>query len=69
MGLDEGTIVSWSREPGDEVAAGESLGIVETAKVETDLEAPVAGRLAQILVAPGVTVPVGTVLALIDPSP
>jgi pyruvate/2-oxoglutarate dehydrogenase complex dihydrolipoamide acyltransferase (E2) component len=66
MGLDEGTIVSWAVQPGDRVAIGDVLGVVDTAKVEADLEAPVAGRLVEICVDPGATVPVGTLLVRID---
>jgi pyruvate/2-oxoglutarate dehydrogenase complex dihydrolipoamide acyltransferase (E2) component len=66
MGLDEGTVVSWACARGERVAVGDVLGIVETAKVEASLEAPVAGRVAEILVDPGTTIPVGTLLVLID---
>jgi len=66
MGLDEGTIVSWAVQPGDQVAIGDVLGVVDTAKIEADLEVPVGGRLVEICVDPGVTVPVGTVLVLIE---
>ena len=61
----EGTIVAWHKQPGDWVEADEVIAAISTDKIDTDVEAPAAGRLAEIVVAEGETVDVGTVLALI----
>jgi pyruvate/2-oxoglutarate dehydrogenase complex dihydrolipoamide acyltransferase (E2) component len=66
MGMDEGTVISWSHAPGDTVAQGDVLGLIEAAKVETELESPVGGPIAEIRVAEGETVPVGATLIVID---
>ena len=62
----EGTIVAWKKEPGDEVHADEPIVEISTDKVETEVPAPVSGRLKDVLVPVGETVDVGTVLATIE---
>jgi pyruvate/2-oxoglutarate dehydrogenase complex dihydrolipoamide acyltransferase (E2) component len=66
MQMQEGTIVSWLKQPGDPVAAGEPICVIETDKVEAELESDVAGTVARIETPAGETVPVGTVLATIE---
>jgi pyruvate/2-oxoglutarate dehydrogenase complex dihydrolipoamide acyltransferase (E2) component len=61
----EGTIVEWKKEVGDWIEADEVIASISTDKIDTDVEAPAAGRLEEILVAVGETVEVGTILALI----
>jgi 2-oxoglutarate dehydrogenase E2 component (dihydrolipoamide succinyltransferase) len=62
----EGTIVEWRVRPGDRVEADEPVCDVSTDKVDVEIPAPAAGRLARIVVEPGETVAVGTVLAELD---
>src|SRR5215211_1261377 len=64
----EGTIVEWKKQPGDAVEADEPLVEISTDKVETEIPAPAGGRLKEILVKPGQTVDVGTVLATTETS-
>src|SRR5215216_3669022 len=64
----EGTIVEWKKQPGDQVHADEPLVEISTDKVETEIPAPASGRLKDVLVEPGQTVDVGTVLATIETS-
>src|SRR5687767_11863561 len=59
----EGTVVAWKKQIGDWVEADEVIASISTDKIDTDVEAPAAGRLAEILVQVGETVEVGTVLA------
>lgn len=66
MGMTEGTVVEWLKEVGDQVREGEPIAHVEAAKVETELEAPETGVLAEIKVPPGATVEVYTTLAVIE---
>jgi len=65
----EGTVANWYKKVGDTVKADEPLFDVETDKVTTEIPAIVSGVLKAILVEPGKTVPVGTVLAVIEPAP
>lgn len=62
----EGTVTNWYKKAGDAVRADEPLFDVETDKVTTEIPAQMDGILAEILVKPGVPVPVGTVLAVIE---
>jgi pyruvate/2-oxoglutarate dehydrogenase complex dihydrolipoamide acyltransferase (E2) component len=61
----EGTVVEWKKQVGDWVEADEVIASISTDKIDTDVEAPAAGRLQEILVEVGETVDVGTVMALI----
>jgi 2-oxoglutarate dehydrogenase E2 component (dihydrolipoamide succinyltransferase) len=61
-----GTVLAWLRAVGDEVAAGEIVGELETEKATVELEAPVAGRIIEITQPVGAEVPVGGTLALIE---
>lgn len=62
----EGTIVEWRKRPGDRVEADEPVCDVSTDKVEVEIPAPAAGRLARIVVEPGETVEVGALLAELE---
>ena len=62
----DGTVAKWFKAVGDDVAKGEPLFEVSTDKVDTEIPAPASGVLRAILVAEGVTVDVGTVLAVIQ---
>jgi 2-oxoglutarate dehydrogenase E2 component (dihydrolipoamide succinyltransferase) len=61
--LVEGIVSAWYKRPGDAVRKGEPLFAVETDKINTDVESPYAGVLAEILVAEGERAEVGQVLA------
>src|SRR4051812_39016626 len=62
----EGTIADWKKRPGDWVERDETIVEISTDKIETEIPSPAAGRVTEILVEVGVTVPVGEVLAKID---
>jgi 2-oxoglutarate dehydrogenase E2 component (dihydrolipoamide succinyltransferase) len=64
--ITEGTIITWHKQPGDEIEQDETLLEIGTDKVDTDVPAPEAGVLSEILVAEGETVDVGTVIAIIE---
>jgi 2-oxoglutarate dehydrogenase E2 component (dihydrolipoamide succinyltransferase) len=62
----EGTIVEWSKRPGDWVERDETVCLVTTDKIDVEIPSPAAGRLSRILVEPGDTVAVGTPLGELD---
>lgn len=64
----EGTVTRWYKKIGDTIKADETLFDVETDKVSTEIPSPVAGVLAEIIVAEGATAKVGTRLAVIRES-
>jgi acetyl-CoA/propionyl-CoA carboxylase, biotin carboxylase, biotin carboxyl carrier protein len=61
-----GTVVKWLAEPGDEVAEGDPLVVLEAMKMETQVPAHRAGTLTEVLSAPGGVVATGAVLAHIE---
>jgi 2-oxoglutarate dehydrogenase E2 component (dihydrolipoamide succinyltransferase) len=68
VSVTEGTVTKWLKQPGDTVALDEPLLEISTDKVDTEVPSPGEGVLSQILVDEGVTVDVGTVLAVIGPA-
>ncbi len=61
--MEEGTILQWLKQVGDEVAIGDELVEIETDKANMAYEADVAGTLSEILVQEGETVAIGTPIA------
>jgi pyruvate dehydrogenase E2 component (dihydrolipoamide acetyltransferase) len=61
----EGTIGSWLKQVGEDVAFDDPLFDVSTDKVDSEIPSPYDGTILEILVHGGETVPVGTVLARI----
>src|SRR3990170_7124316 len=62
----EGTITKWLKKPGDRVERDEPLFEISTDKVDAEIPSPVAGVLKEIIVGEGQTVPIRTVVAVID---
>ncbi len=62
----EGTLTRWLKKAGDTVARDEPIFEISTDKVDAEIPAPSAGTLAEIKVQEGQTVPVNTVVALIE---
>ena len=67
-GLLEAEIVSWKVKAGDQVAVNDILLEIETAKSLVELPSPFAGVVAEVLVAEGETVEVGTPIIRINDS-
>src|ERR1700679_4374764 len=61
----DGTVAKWFKKVGDSVTRGEPLLEVSTDKVDTEIPAQSSGTLGAILVDEGLTVDVGTLLAVI----
>jgi len=66
MTQDTGEIVSWHKAAGDAVQADDILFEVETDKTTMEVEAGFSGIVVDVRAAAGDTVPVGTVIAVID---
>src|SRR5258706_16328194 len=62
----EGTITKWLKKPGDKVERDEPLFEISTDKVDAEIPSPSAGVLKEIKFAEGQTVPINTVVAVID---
>ena len=66
--MDEGTVVEWRVAPGETVHRGDVVAVVETDKSDLDVEVFLDGVVHDLVVPVGVRVPVGTVLATIEPA-
>src|SRR5512136_3274418 len=62
----EGTITKWLKKPGDKVERDEPLFEISTDKVDAEIPAPAAGVLKEIKVGEGQTVPIQTIVGVID---
>ncbi len=66
--MEEGTILTWLKQVGDEIAIGDELVEIETDKANMAYEADVAGTLQEILAQEGETLPIGSPIARIGES-
>jgi len=64
--ITEATLGQWLKQPGDAVKADEPIASLETDKVAVEVNAPVAGVLAEHVAGEGDTVEVGAVIARIQ---
>jgi pyruvate dehydrogenase E2 component (dihydrolipoamide acetyltransferase) len=65
MAMEEGKVVRWLKNEGDEVTQGQILLEIETDKVTMEVEAATSGYLLKKLALEGDTVPVTTIIAYI----
>lgn len=65
-GLEEGKIIEWYVQKGQNISSGDALVKMETDKVVTDIPSPKSGIIAAIYGSVGETVHVGSVLVEID---
>ncbi len=63
--MEAGTLIEWLKRPGDRVARGDIVAVVETQKGAIEIEIFEEGVIRELLVRPGAKVPVGTPLATI----
>jgi pyruvate dehydrogenase E2 component (dihydrolipoamide acetyltransferase) len=61
--MEEGTIATWLKKPGEQIGKGEVIAQIETDKATMDLTAFEAGTLQEILAPEGTTVAIGQPVA------
>ena len=66
--MEAGTLVEWRKNPGDTVKRGDIIAEVETQKGLIEIEVFDEGVIGELLIKEGAKIPVGTVMALINPS-
>ena len=64
--ITEGTITKWYKNEGDMVEKDEMILEISTDKVDTEIPAPISGKLSKIIIAENKTVPTETEIAIID---
>ncbi len=67
--MDSVVVVEWTVKPGEKVAAGDTVVVVETAKAATEVPAPHDGYLVETFFEPGQEAPVGALLGNIGETP
>ncbi|WP_046174441.1 dihydrolipoamide acetyltransferase family protein [Domibacillus indicus] len=65
MGMEEGTVVEWLKQEGDEVKKGDSVAVISSDKIEKDVEAPADGVLLKIQASSDEVVKVGEAIGLV----
>lgn len=68
MIMEAGFIVEWLAHPGDNLSEGQGIAVITTEKVEVELEASASGKLTELCVELDEEVPVGDVVAWIEPE-
>ncbi|HLN49131.1 MAG TPA: dihydrolipoamide acetyltransferase family protein [Steroidobacteraceae bacterium] len=63
--MEDGSFIEWHAEPGQSVARGQAICVVETQKGAVEVEIWEAGVLAKLIASPGQKIPVGQVMALV----
>jgi pyruvate dehydrogenase E2 component (dihydrolipoamide acetyltransferase) len=66
--MEEGTILKWLKQVGEEIAVGEEIVEIETDKANMAYESDVAGTLTEVVAREGDTVPIGEVIARVGDS-
>lgn len=66
--ITEGTVISWHRKIGERIEADETICEISSDKIDVECPSPASGTLVEIVVDVDETVPVGSVLARIQPD-
>ena len=64
--VDEGKVIKWLKQVGDQVADGDVVCEVETDKSTMEVPTTIAGTIKEIKVKEGEIVPVGSILAIVE---
>jgi pyruvate/2-oxoglutarate dehydrogenase complex dihydrolipoamide acyltransferase (E2) component len=66
VGMEEGRLIEFLVDVGSSVSVGQPLFVVEAEKVTLEIEAPAAGRVAELCVEPDTDVRVGSPVLVLD---
>nr|XP_018264059.1 2-oxoglutarate dehydrogenase E2 component (dihydrolipoamide succinyltransferase) [Kwoniella dejecticola CBS 10117]OBR86217.1 2-oxoglutarate dehydrogenase E2 component (dihydrolipoamide succinyltransferase) [Kwoniella dejecticola CBS 10117] len=66
--ITEGTLKQWSKQVGDSVSQDEEIATIETDKIDVSVNAPMAGKIVELLAEEDSTVTVGQDLFKIEPG-
>jgi 2-oxoglutarate dehydrogenase complex dihydrolipoamide succinyltransferase (E2) component len=64
--IQEGTILHWAKKVGDKIQKDETLLEISTDKVDSEIPSPVSGVLVKVIANEQDTVPVGSVIAIVE---
>jgi pyruvate dehydrogenase E2 component (dihydrolipoamide acetyltransferase) len=63
--MEKGTILQWLRAEGEMVQKGQPVVLIQTEKVEYEVEAPTAGMLIKVIAKEGMELPVGGLMGIL----
>jgi pyruvate dehydrogenase E2 component (dihydrolipoamide acetyltransferase) len=63
--MEKGTILQWLKAEGETVDKGQPVVLIQTEKVEYEVEAPAAGTLLKVVAAEGSELPVGGLMGIV----
>ncbi len=63
--MQEGTLVRWVKNEGEQVNKGDVLAEIETDKATVEVESSASGTVRKLLVGPGSVVPIGSPIAIV----
>jgi pyruvate dehydrogenase E2 component (dihydrolipoamide acetyltransferase) len=63
--MQEGTLVRWVRNEGENISKGDVLAEIETDKATVEVESSASGVVRKLLVAQGAVVPIGAAIAIV----
>jgi pyruvate dehydrogenase E2 component (dihydrolipoamide acetyltransferase) len=63
--MEQGTILQWIRGEGEQVTKGQPVVLIQTEKVEYEVEAPAAGTLLKVVAQAGEELPVGGLMGIL----
>src|SRR5574341_2411278 len=63
--MEKGTILQWLRAEGEMLQKGQPVVLIQTEKVEYEVEAPAAGMLLKVVAKEGEELPVGGLMAIL----
>ena len=66
MNMEEATLTQWRKKPGDRFEIGEALYSIETEKAATEIEAPCAGVILEILAPEGANIEAGAPVCRVE---
>ncbi|HEY4727479.1 MAG TPA: biotin/lipoyl-containing protein, partial [Actinomycetes bacterium] len=66
MTMEEGELIAWVKQEGEQVRAGDVIAEVNSDKVEMEVESPADGTLVRLTAAEGEVVPVGVPIATLE---
>ncbi|MEN6520343.1 MAG: dihydrolipoamide acetyltransferase family protein [Armatimonadota bacterium] len=66
--MEEGKVLRWIKQKGDDVQKGEPIAEIETDKANVEIEATDSGVISEIRIPEGESVPIGTPIAVVSPA-
>ena len=66
--MEKGAILQWIRAEGEQVTKGQPVVLIQTEKVEYEVEAPAAGTLLKVVAKEGEELPVGGLMGILGQS-